>query len=247
MKNIILFLSFIYVFNHKNFSNHVQKLDMKNNSNTDSCVNSQNVHLALMYLQWKLKTSKKLSKNHLVIFDSGYEMKTVDNHGDITIEFINKGVIEFTVSPQAGLVSTLGQNNPKTMSKYNAMFCKLMEYARFANLPQQYNYTYVDGNGNIWLINNDSIQYKPMTPERSSSGIYSGGEPFLHQISMEQFHEIEQLLNKCIYSSNVIENREMGTATVTKAIMANTIQQVFIKSNSVEKQNIESLLKALKN
>jgi hypothetical protein len=40
-----------------------------------------------------------------------------------------------------------------------------------------------DGSGNVWRLSRDAsalpatFAYEPMTPERSSSGVYSGGEP----------------------------------------------------------------------
>ena len=35
---------------------------------------------------------------------------------------------------------------------------------------------YGDGNGNQYVIDQDSIEFKPIKPKFSSSGIYDGGE-----------------------------------------------------------------------
>jgi len=65
---------------------------------------------------------------------------------------------------------------------------------------------YYDGNGNEYIINSTpkfTIEYNPVTPLESSSGIYDGGEYVKGEIS-------EQLYNKTILIiGNIIKNREI--------------------------------------
>jgi hypothetical protein len=38
-------------------------------------------------------------------------------------------------------------------------------------------YQYADGSANVYRIKPDSLEYIPVKPEESSTGMYSGGEP----------------------------------------------------------------------
>ena len=62
-------------------------------------------------------------------------------------------------------------------------------------------YTYADGNNNKYVIKNEgdlSLEYLPMTPSLSSSGIYSGGEPVKKAINEIQYKRLTALFNEAI-------------------------------------------------
>src|SRR3990172_8087771 len=87
-------------------------------------------------------------------------------------------------------------------------------------------YTYIDGNNNDYVITKDSINYIPITPEKSSSGIYSGGESKKIKITKEQFAKIEGMM-KAIQKDKKshADKREMGYGTIVigkKAIYLST-------------------------
>lgn len=54
----------------------------------------------------------------------------------------------------------------------------------------QPGFIYSDGCANVYTVYPDSIVYDPVRPEESSSGIYSGGEPYTAVITPEQFSRI---------------------------------------------------------
>ena len=47
-----------------------------------------------------------------------------------------------------------------------------------------------DGNGNQYIIERDSIEYIPIKPEYSSSGVYNGGEHAKKTINQNHFEKL---------------------------------------------------------
>jgi hypothetical protein len=64
---------------------------------------------------------------------------------------------------------------------------------------------YTDQNNNSFIIENTLLQYSPVSRENSSSGIYSGGEPWTSQLSDFQAEELiskaKTLLNDTMHHS----------------------------------------------
>ena len=54
---------------------------------------------------------------------------------------------------------------------------------------------YTDQNNNTYTITETSVEYDPITPAESSSGMYSGGEPWKKKIDNEVFYVIETWFN----------------------------------------------------
>ncbi len=59
--------------------------------------------------------------------------------------------------------------------------------------PKGLLYSYADGSANIYYITKDRIEYAPMTPMRSSSGTYSGGDPATVKINKGQFLAVKKV------------------------------------------------------
>ncbi len=60
-------------------------------------------------------------------------------------------------------------------------------------------YKYLDGSGNSYIIRNEgkkTIEYVPVKPEYSSSGVYDGGEHVKKEISEQQYDEITAIMNE---------------------------------------------------
>lgn len=53
-----------------------------------------------------------------------------------------------------------------------------------------FSITYYDKNNNTYSISPNMVSYRPMTPEMSSSGTYSGGDPKDVEIDGSVFKEI---------------------------------------------------------
>jgi len=96
-------------------------------------------------------------------------------------------------------------------------------------------YTYVDGAGNRYSLNDNQLEYNPMTPEMSSSGIYSGGQPFITKLEKIDLIKLIDVLERALWSKNDhTDKRTMGSGTLIK-IIGNQRQSVYLsyKSNSI--------------
>lgn len=209
------------------------------------CLTPENYTLTLRYAQWKLKTAKRLSKNRRVLLGRGFEY-TVREEADGTksIVFYKKNMEAFAVNAQ----ELLPLNPSSDTTQYHQLFCELMDSAKFANLPHNVLYRYHDGANNVWSIGPQKIVYQPVTPAMSSTGTYSGGEPFEKAISETQFTEIEALLkagvaNKSIHEASRLKGSGMIVELLTDALAGDTY---LLPMRSAEKAAIESWLKRLK-
>lgn len=108
-------------------------------------------------------------------------------------------------------------------------------------MNSQLQYEYADGSGNVYLLTGGFLEYVPVTPERSSSGKYSGGEPKKVTVSDLEFGQLSALFEKAIANVSAHQaNREMMTGLI-KAGSAN----VILKKDSQDKIEIEKALKKL--
>ncbi len=209
------------------------------------CFSPENYTLTLRYAQWKLKTAKRLSKNRRVLLGKGFEYTVREEaDGAKSIVFYRKNVEAFAVNAQ----ELLPMNTTSDTTQYHQLFCDLLASAKFANLPHNLVYRYHDGSNNVWSIGPQKIVYQPVTPAMSSSGIYSGGEPFEKTISAAQFVEIEALLksglaNKTIHEDSRLKGSGMIVELLSDALAGGTY---FLPMRSAEKTAIEAWLKQLK-
>ncbi|MEM7102560.1 MAG: hypothetical protein AAF502_05445 [Bacteroidota bacterium] len=104
-------------------------------------------------------------------------------------------------------------------------------------------YHYIDGSNNQYIITPDTISYKPMTPELSSSGTYSGGEPKDKKISPELYEQISKAFQSAKAAKwEHIEKRQMGSGMV-KAFTEGELEYKFLLAmRSNLKSQIETLL-----
>ncbi len=76
-------------------------------------------------------------------------------------------------------------------------------------------YTYSDGSGNAYIVTFNSIEYKPVNPDLSSSGFYSGGKPKEKEISEKQYKYITAKFQKAASDTSIlIKNRLMGAGQI---------------------------------
>lgn len=210
------------------------------------CFTKENFEKTFHYIQWKHKTSKKLSANQKVILEDGYEVEALEDEINGRYILFSKKAYKFFS------LNSSGQYIPHTkkanLKQYQSYFCKLFARASFANLPLNYMYKYIDGSNNVWLIASDNIEYKPIAKENSSSGEYSGGEPFKKNIELTQFQAIQSLLKKGLSNKAIhLEDRNMGCGTVLESVTENvSAQQCYLPMNSAEKKAIEDWLRKLK-
>jgi len=222
-----------------NVANHNANL---NPMQQEDCLTEENFEKAFHYIQWKQKTSKKLSKTQKVLFSKGYELDAIEEtNGKRRIVFFKKDYKYFSVDVQDKYIP---HTQVVDIPQNQIYFCELVNNAKFANLPTNYLYKYIDGNNNIWVIDDKSIEYEPIATENSSSGMYSGGEPFKKYISLEQYKAIQALLKKALANSSIhLENRNMGCGTILEMVTESiTVKYCYLPMNHEEKKSIETLL-----
>ena len=107
-------------------------------------------------------------------------------------------------------------------------------------------YTYADGSGNTYRLDNAKLEYAPMTPERSSSGTYSGGDPFTIELEKIDLIKIIDVFERALWSENDhTDKRTMGSGTLFKKVGEET-QRIYLRMRSNSMIEINSLLDGLK-
>ncbi len=106
--------------------------------------------------------------------------------------------------------------------------------------------TYTDGSGNAYVIREDrgkTLEYNPVKPEFSSSGVYDGGTHVKKIISDSQFAQIRSVLRDALKNTaNHIENRVKGSGLITIQEPKNYFSCI-LSPGSLEQREIEKLLK----
>jgi len=102
---------------------------------------------------------------------------------------------------------------------------------------------YVDGNGNQYIIEQDGIEYNPVKPKFSSSGIYDGGDHVKKKITQHQYNKIALIIKKAIANeaSHIKDRVKMSGAITIQEV--NTVKSCIISPNSEELNEIEKILK----
>lgn len=102
---------------------------------------------------------------------------------------------------------------------------------------------YGDGNGNQYIIEQESIEYNPVKPKFSSSGIYDGGDHVKKRITKPKYNKIASIIKEAIANkASHIKNRVKMSGVITIQ-EGNTVKSCIISSNSEELNEIEKLLK----
>ncbi|CAG1021336.1 hypothetical protein DOJK_00911 [Patescibacteria group bacterium] len=107
-------------------------------------------------------------------------------------------------------------------------------------------FDYADGSGNVYHISPNLLEYKPITPNESSSGIYSGGEAVKKVLSVEDYqHLITQVQTAMNNKTIQVEQRSMGSGMI---VFYGNQQKttVLLQQNAQEKQALEIFLKTLR-
>ena len=78
---------------------------------------------------------------------------------------------------------------------------------------------YGDGNGNQYIIEQDSIEYNPVKPKFSSSGIYDGGDHMKKKITKQQYNKIASIFKEAIANeASHIKNRVKMSGVILSLI-----------------------------
>lgn len=109
------------------------------------------------------------------------------------------------------------------------------------NTPASFDYA--DGNGNVYSIRGLHLSYKPVSPEESSSGVYSGGEPREIDLTQVQVDSVLLTATKIIRTASGNQPRVKGSAVVT--LSAAGKMQCTLSPGSDEMRVMEEMLKGL--
>ncbi len=102
---------------------------------------------------------------------------------------------------------------------------------------------YSDGNGNQYIIEQNSIEYNPVKPKFSSSGIYDGGDHVKKKITQQQYNKIASTIKEAIANkASHIKNRVKLSGVITIQ-EANAVKSCILSPNSEELKKIEKILK----
>lgn len=90
--------------------------------------------------------------------------------------------------------------------------------------------TYLDQNNNQYRLSAEELRYQPVTPQASSSGTYSGGEPAVVQLPPEAWPRLLQLSRALMLDqASHAPRREMLTARLTiEQVGSSAVQQVLL-------------------
>lgn len=106
-------------------------------------------------------------------------------------------------------------------------------------------YTYLDGSSNKYVITHKSVEYTPIKPEFSSSGIYNGGDYMKKEISKSQFEKIVLVIKKAIGNKKShIKNRVKASGLIIIE-EGNDEETCILNPGSEELANIEEMLHSL--
>jgi len=105
---------------------------------------------------------------------------------------------------------------------------------------------YGDGNGNQYVIEQDTIEYNPVKPKFSSNGIYDGGDHVKKKITQHQYDKIASIFKEAIANeASHIKNRVKMSGAITMQ-EGNSVKSCILSPNSEELNEIEKILTTVK-
>ena len=107
-------------------------------------------------------------------------------------------------------------------------------------------YSYADGSGNAYIITATSLEYLPVEPANSSSGIYDGGDYKKIELSKDQYDHIRQLLETAVLNTNVHTTDRIKTSGMIIINSNGKKKVIIIKPNCKEQLEIEAYLKSIR-
>ena len=120
---------------------------------------------------------------------------------------------------------------------------EIVKNKNIKNIIMYIRINYGDGNGNQYIIEQDSIEYISIKPHLSSSGIYNGGDHVKKKITHHQYETILSIFNEAIANeANHIKDRVKGSGVITMRKGYAEISRI-LSPNSETLNEIERILK----
>ncbi len=104
---------------------------------------------------------------------------------------------------------------------------------------------YLDGNGNEYIINKESISYVPVKREMSSSGMYDGGREARRNINAADFKTLIILFDDIIKNTGIHIKERIKTSGVLVRYKNNNVSEKIIISKSAQQKHLEEYLKRI--
>ncbi len=76
------------------------------------------------------------------------------------------------------------------------------------------SYTYIDTNNNSYRISADSLSYRPISKEMSSSGTYDGGEPKKISLNPKDFQAIQEQIEAILSNQSLHQEKRMKPSSM---------------------------------
>lgn len=106
-------------------------------------------------------------------------------------------------------------------------------------------YQYADGNANVYILTPDSLEYVPVKPEESSTGMYSGGDSKKVALTPEQFRNMRAMLETAKKKHNIHIPDRIKTSGMITTISGDEKTSFVLKPGCTEMSAIEAELKKL--
>ncbi len=118
-----------------------------------------------------------------------------------------------------------------------------------AMIQENLNYTYYDMSGNRYVLNNDMLEYFPLTAKESSSGFYDGGVYKKKKLNKRQRNELLNVFNKAIEAKeeHCISNELKGNCSIIKYNGKSEIANYCLKIDALSNKLLVAQLKRILN
>lgn len=133
----------------------------------------------------------------------------------------------------------------KINARYLLILCSLAVIVFSCRSSNMIHYRYADGNGNVYLIRNDSIYYEPITAANSSSGMYSGGKAATAKLSAEEKSLLEDRIKKVFKDTDRVIQQRVMTSGQLMVYEGEKQKEKIIVERSDELDDFEKWLKQL--
>jgi hypothetical protein len=107
-------------------------------------------------------------------------------------------------------------------------------------------YRYSDGSGNTYVFRNSGakfLEYHPVKPHRSSSGLYDGGDHIKREMSESQYHALRSALRSAIDRREAHINERVKGSGLIVIQCGDRKAAYIIKPDSEEQLRIERILR----
>ena len=108
------------------------------------------------------------------------------------------------------------------------------------------HFDYADGSGNLYHVSPSLLKYEPVTPNQSSSGIYSGGLPTTKILSPEDYNTLMNRVQAAIRNKAIQINQRLMGSGMIEFYDNNQKTTVLLQQHAKEKQALELFLKTLR-